>query len=131
MAVLSAHTIRTVLKPGDPGVHSSADVRDLVQKVRRQHPGGVATALIGVSTANGFKIVRAPNGIIAVLIGLLLPAVQKLTAARNNDLALIETALKPGGTLGFLMADGSVQDAKTGRKVIDCEGYTYMSHTTF
>ena len=78
----------------------------------------------GLASTSGFKTVLAPNGIIAILIGLLLPAVQRLD---SSDLASLETALKSGGTLGFVMADGSVREAGTGRRAIDCEGYAYMT----
>ena len=49
-------------------------------------------------------------GIIAILIGLLLTAVQKITDGTSNSLRGLESALKPGGGVWFVMCDGSVRN---------------------
>jgi hypothetical protein len=60
------------------------------------------------------------KGIIAVLIGLLLPAVQKLGPGDAELKALIGL-LRPGGSIGIMMADGSVRTI-TGPLIGDTKG---------
>ena len=47
------------------------------QKLQSQFPAGVDYVLVGASASPGLNVIRA-HGIIAVLIGLQLPAVQKV-----------------------------------------------------
>jgi hypothetical protein len=117
-------TLKTVLKPADSGVRRSANIRALVREIRILYPAGVSTVLIGSGPITGFKTPLAPNGTSAVLIGLLLPAVQKIRQAVSPERELLKGVVKSGGTLAFVMSDGTVQEAKTGRRVIDCEGFT-------
>ena len=48
-------------------------------------------------------------GIIAILIGLLLPAVQKITDGTSNTL-LFGESLRSGGKVFVAMCDGSVRN---------------------
>jgi hypothetical protein len=60
------------------------------------------------------------------MAGGMPPQVQKVSAS-SPERRLLQATLKPNGTLAFVMADGSVQDARNGKRVVDCEGYAYLA----
>ena len=81
----------------------------LVTQLRKAHPRGVGLVLIGHSSTQRVLTGQAGNGTTAILIGLLLPAVQKFDTGVHGDLLLLKGALGPTGQIGVLMGDGSVR----------------------
>jgi hypothetical protein len=82
----------------------------LSAQLRLSYPRGVDAIVIASTFGQqGFKVVNKGNGIIAILIGLLLPAVQAAAAPGSQDRMALKKNLSPSGGIGFLMGDGSVR----------------------
>jgi len=123
---IAGQSVKTIFQAADPSAQPFANIPALVQSLRTGHPRGLNAVLVGIASASQCKVVRESNAVVAI-VGTLLPAVQKLSSARDSEAKLLESVLKPGGSLGFLMADGSVRSAKpAGRRLIDCEGYAAL-----
>jgi hypothetical protein len=127
MAVLiGGKAVKTVFQAPDPSRSAVKDITALVRAIREEEPDGVDIILLGLAEANEYKIVEGPNRTIAVLAGLIEPDLREALPTAGEPARLLKAALKPAGTLGFMLADGSVESA-TGRRLFQSEGYAALS----
>lgn len=78
----------------------------LVRNVREAQPKGVHAILIGSRRVPGYRFTVDTNGVTVILLGMLLPAVQKAREPRSAERKLLAGMLVPGGEIGFGMNDG-------------------------
>ncbi len=96
-------------KPFTPQTFVSG-ANSIASKVRELHPGGAKYVLVIPSRQTGFTVLSGESGIIAILIGLLLPAVQKIRASSSSapEVPALKRCVKPGGKLLVARTDGSL-----------------------
>ncbi len=81
----------------------SSSPADISQAILGKYPNGVDAILVAVSMNPGWKEIRQTNGIIAILIGLLVPDIRDLQQ-QNAKRAHLQSALKAGGKLGLSLS---------------------------
>ncbi len=107
---------------GHPPQHVGHELTHLVQQIRETNPNRADLIAIVPAKQPGFSILSNGNGAVAILIGLLVPAVQKISEASARNRMLLELSLKPGG-VAVMPAPAPARHYTGGRFALDLGGH--------